>query len=277
VYTWGGNATDATITGLPASGISFVKNATAKTITISGTPTANVSYTVNTIGAGLSVSAAGTITVTTVTTSGDQIHNFTTSGKISSFYTITGNINATNGLVTYNGLTLTNRLKMESSTSIRYTTIAASTLTLVFDSNFTGTIRVNNVSYTAVAGIVTVTLPAGIYTITKGSVANLFYIRTRYNVAARMVGSTNGLASEPVKNNETLSVVVYPNPVTNTLYFANATEKIERVSVYNMAGAVVKSAGNNAESVDMNDLSAGTYLVKVITDQGTLDKVIIKK
>ena len=30
VFTWGGDATDATITGLPASGITFVKNTTAK-------------------------------------------------------------------------------------------------------------------------------------------------------------------------------------------------------------------------------------------------------
>jgi pectate lyase len=55
-------------------------------------------------------------------------------------------MNSTAGSRTYAGLTLTARLKIESSTSITYTTTAASTLTLVFDSNFTGTIKVNNVS-----------------------------------------------------------------------------------------------------------------------------------
>ncbi|MEI8274100.1 MAG: hypothetical protein WCG08_15910, partial [Paludibacter sp.] len=40
VYSWGGDATDATVTGLPASGLAFVKDVTAKTITITGTPTA---------------------------------------------------------------------------------------------------------------------------------------------------------------------------------------------------------------------------------------------
>ncbi len=48
VFTWGGDATDAAVIGLPASGISFVKNTTAKTITISGTPTATVSYSIAT-------------------------------------------------------------------------------------------------------------------------------------------------------------------------------------------------------------------------------------
>jgi hypothetical protein len=76
-------------------------------------------------------------------------------------------MNSTPGSVTYAGLTLTARLKIESSTSITYTTTAASTLTLIFDSNFTGTIKVNNVYYTPNAGIVTVSLPAGANTITK--------------------------------------------------------------------------------------------------------------
>jgi len=50
VFTWGGEATDASVNGLPASGIDYIKDAAAKTITISGTPTATVSYTVTTSG-----------------------------------------------------------------------------------------------------------------------------------------------------------------------------------------------------------------------------------
>lgn len=65
VFTWGGDATDATVTGLPASGLSFVKDSNAKTITISGTPTANVTYSIATTGAtGNPATATGTITVT---------------------------------------------------------------------------------------------------------------------------------------------------------------------------------------------------------------------
>lgn len=65
VFTWGGDATDATVTGLPASGLSFVKDSNAKTITISGTPTANVTYSIATTGTtGNPATATGTITVT---------------------------------------------------------------------------------------------------------------------------------------------------------------------------------------------------------------------
>ncbi|SHL41791.1 pectate lyase family protein [Flavobacterium saccharophilum] len=273
VFTWGGTATDATVTGLPASGISFVKNTTAKTITITGTPTATLSYSIATTGTGTPATGSGTITVTTGTPSGDQIHNFTTSGKTSSFYTITGNMNSTPGSVTYAGLTLTARLKIESSTSITYTTTSASTLTLVFDSNFTGTIKVNNVSYTAAAGIVTASIPAGSNTITKGSVANLFYISTHYTGGTARMAQTTEVVAEP----ETAKILLYPNPVADTLYLSKSAQTVEKVQVYNMSGTLVKSGGKNTESIDLSNLIQGTYLVKVYTNDGSFNQTILKK
>jgi pectate lyase len=273
VFTWGGTATDATVTGLPTSGISFVKNTTTKTITITGTPTATLSYSIATTGTGAPATGSGTITVTTGTPSEDQNHNFTTSGKISSFYTITGNMNSTPGSVTYAGLTLTARLKIESSTSITYTTTSASTLTLVFDSNFTGTIKVNNVSYTASAGIVTASIPAGSNTITKGSVANLFYIGTHYTGGTARMAQTTEVVAEP----KTAKIILYPNPVADVLYLTKSTQTVEKVQVYNMSGTLVKSADKDAETIDLSNLIQGTYLVKVYTDDGSFNQTILKK
>lgn len=63
VFTWGGDATDASVTGLP-NGITAAKNTTAKTLTLSGIPTETMEYTVTTTGsAGTSASDSGTITV----------------------------------------------------------------------------------------------------------------------------------------------------------------------------------------------------------------------
>lgn len=276
VFTWGGTATDAMVTGLPASGISFVKNSTAKTITITGTPTATVSYSIATVGTGTVGTGSGTITVTTSNPSTDQIHNFTTSGKTSSFYNITGNMNSTAGSVTYASLTLTARLKIESSTSITYTTTSASTLTLVFDSNFTGTINVNNVSYTASAGIVTASIPAGTNTITKGSVANLFYISTKYSGGTAKMAQTAEVANL-AETTETPKTILYPNPVINTLYLSNASQKVQQILVYNLNGILVKSAGKDAENIDLSQLISGTYLVKVSTTEGLFNQTILKK
>ncbi|TDE06963.1 T9SS type A sorting domain-containing protein [Flavobacterium sandaracinum] len=267
IFNWGGDATDATVSGLPSSGISFIKDIPTKTITISGTPTANVSFSIITSGtAGTPASASGSILIAGTIPS-DEIHNFTTSGKVSNFYTIAGNMNSTAGMVTYDGLTLTARLKIESSTSITYTTTAVSTLTLVFDATFTGKVKLNGVSYAANAGIVTIpSVPSGLNTILKTDTANLFYIKTIFN-------NTLGLA----QNAELLKLTLYPNPVTNTLFLNSLNQKIEKVEIYSITGALVKSIEKDVDAIDVSNLNIGSYLVKVSTDQGTSTKRIIKK
>ncbi len=113
----------------------------------------------------------------TPTPSGDgYAHNFTTSGKDSTFYTITGNLATNKGTVTYNGLTLTQCLKIESSTSIKFTASAKGTLTLVFGESGKN-IKVNGTKYASDSnGIVTVDVAAGSVEITKGDTMNLFYM-----------------------------------------------------------------------------------------------------
>jgi pectate lyase len=275
VLTWGGDATDANVTGLP-TGLDTTKDTMAKTITISGTPTTigATTFTATTSGSlGTPVAVSGTITVTLPPS--DQIHNFTTSGKVSTFYTIVGNMNSTAGSATYDGLALTARLKIESlpTTTITYTTTAVSTLTLVFDPTFTGTIKLSvgtttgtTTTYTAVAGVVTVpSLPAATYVINKGSTSNLYYIKTSY--------PTLGLE----QNIQSTKLTLYPNPVTDQLFLSSSDQKIKNVAIYNLTGALVKSIKNEVESIDVSDLTSGNYLVKVTTNQGSFTQKIIKK
>ncbi len=103
------------------------------------------------------------------------VHNFTTDGKASSFYTITGNLSTGKGTVTYNGLTLTQCLKMESSTSIKFNAPAAGKLILVFAVD-TATVKVDGTKLTASSKVVATELAAGEHTITKADTANLFYM-----------------------------------------------------------------------------------------------------
>ncbi|WP_435923426.1 pectate lyase [Paenibacillus sp. DYY-L-2] len=107
---------------------------------------------------------------------GAQVHNFTTSGLNSDFFDITGNLSTTKGTVTYNGLTLTRCLKIESSTRINFTTTEAGTLTLVFNSADGTKIKIDGTSYSMTGGIVSVPLAAGAHSVTKGDTANLFYV-----------------------------------------------------------------------------------------------------
>ncbi|MEI8085300.1 MAG: T9SS type A sorting domain-containing protein [Paludibacter sp.] len=264
VFTWGGDATDATVTGLPALGITFVKDAATKTITISGIPTATLSYSIATTGsAGTPALGAGTITVGGATT-GDMIQNFTTSGKTSTFYTITGNMNSTAGNVSYSGLTLTACLKIETATTITFTTTQAANLTLVFDATFIKTIKVDGVAYTAAAGVVKVSLAAGLHTITKGDTANLYYIAVVNN------------NSTAVQNVEASKLSIYPNPVNNSLSITSKDE-IEKIDIYNLTGVLLKHIEAKFKTIDMSNLNKGSYLVKVYTQQGIITQKIIKE
>lgn len=269
VFTWGGEATDVIVTGLPASGVSFAKSSADKIITITGTPTANIDYAVTTVGSGNSVSVNGSIKVGTPGNTGDtdgMIHNFSTANppKSSVFYTITGNMNSTDGSTTYDGLALTKRLKMESSTNISYTTTASSTLVLVFDADFNKTVKVDGTNYTAVNGIVTISnLSAGVHSITKGDTTNLFYIKTTYNLASNDINKAQ--------------FTLYPNPVADYLKINVGVEKILNVKVYNFVGMLVKDIDNATDYIDLRNLSTGNYIVRITTHGGMVTKKIIKK
>ncbi|MDR7208489.1 T9SS type A sorting domain-containing protein [Flavobacterium piscis] len=269
VYTWGGDVTDVVVDGLPDSGIDFVKNPTNKTLTVTGTPTADVSFSVTTIGtSGTPVTVTGSVAISDdpVAPIGDQIHNFTTSGLTNSFYTITGNLSTSKGTVNYDGLTLTQSLKIESSAGVvNYTTTQESTLTLVFV-EAAAKIKIDGVAKTASSGIITMTLAAGNHTLGRESgTTSLYYIKTVY--------PTLGLG----ENIEVSNLTVYPNPVSEQLYISSDNQKVKSVTIYNLSGSVVKNISNEVESIDVSDLATGNYLVRVTTDQGTTTKKIIKK
>lgn len=272
IFTWGGDATDATVpelTTLNAAGISAVKNTIAKTITISGTPTTDVSFTVVTSGtSGTPVTLPGNITVIpNGTVLGDQIHNFTLSDLNNTFYSITGNLTTKSPAITYDGLTLTKGLKLETSAGvITYSTPQTSTLTLVFY-EAAAKVKVDGVTLTASSGIVTVNnVLSGSHKIEKASgTATLMYVKTAY--------TTLGLE----ENSQTPKLALYPNPVTNTLYLSSSDQKIKNVAIYSFTGALVKNISNDSDSIDVSNISNGSYLVKVTTDKGSFTQKIIKK
>jgi len=266
--TWGGDATDATVNGLPSSGLSYVKNSSAKTITITGTPTTDVSYTVTTVGTGIPVSESGTITVIPIGSppTGDIIHNFTESDLNNTFYSISGNLSTSKGTVIYDGLTLTQCMKMESSAGVvTFTTSQVGTLTLVMNvssTNATAYAKIDGTNYTDASGVITVSIPAGSHTISKSSTSNLFYIKTSFGT----------LGLDDIKS---VKLDLYPNPVIDSFSISTNVE-IENVTIYNMLGELVKSFEKNTNNFDISYLNTGTYLVKIQSNKGSIHKIIIK-
>lgn len=129
--------------------------------------------------------AAVSIAANPITTS--AVQNFTTDGLSSDYFDISGNLSTGKGSVTYNGMTLTQCLKMETATSIGFTTGSAVTLTLVIKDGTT--VKVDDTAYDIpTSNIVTVQLQAGSHTVTKGSgSSNLFYMSV-----------TGGNGTEPI-------------------------------------------------------------------------------
>ena len=116
---------------------------------------------------------------TTAPVEGAQVHNFTLNGVSSSFYKITGSLSKSYGTVNYNGLTLTQALKMESKTVVGFDPGVAGTLTIVTNPQYNGTIELNDKVITIGSdGIATISLDGSqSYEITKGSGSNyIFYI-----------------------------------------------------------------------------------------------------
>ena len=152
---------------------------------------------------------------------------------------------------------------MESSTCITFTTTQEATLTLVFNSTFTGKVKINGTNYNPVAGVLTVTIPSGSNTILKGDSANLFYMSVAYSKNATAINSS--VASNPI---------VYPNPVIDNLSISS-TNKVERVDIYNTTGILVKS--ETSDNIDMSNIKSGCYILMIQTQQGLTKQTIIKK
>ncbi|MBT2654579.1 pectate lyase [Bacillus sp. ISL-18] len=150
-----------------------------------------------------------------------NVHNFTTDGKESNFYTIQGNLSTSKGTVVFNGLTLTQALKMESSTSIGFTTTIDSTLTLVFNTGDTSKVNIDGTSYAMKDGIVTMALPPGSHTIRKADVANLFYMEVAIKgetESTDTVAPTATISYSAVNptNKDVIVTVIPSEPVTVT-------------------------------------------------------------
>lgn len=104
--------------------------------------------------------------------------NFAGNAPSSSLFSINGNYSTSKGTATVNGTTYSTCLKMESSTSIKFTIEKAMKLTLVFASTETGKrVKVDGTNYTTDSNaVVTVDLAASTHEITKGDSINLFFI-----------------------------------------------------------------------------------------------------
>lgn len=88
----------------------------------------------------------------------------------------------------------------------------------------------------------------------------------------------SGTATLNVNSFDASSFKAYPNPVTNVLNISYSSE-ISSVEVFNMLGQKVMTKALNVANaqVDMSNLNAGTYMVKVTADGLTKSIKVVKQ
>ena len=100
---------------------------------------------------------------------------------------------------------------------------------------------------------------------------------------------TNGVTSDPsatitlttvgINDYELNNVVVYPNPTTGMIQIQNSESMIQDVEVYDAYGKLLNAVNVNdhAVALDLSGYAAGTYFVKIVTENGVVTKRVVKQ
>jgi hypothetical protein len=94
-----------------------------------------------------------------------------------------------------------------------------------------------------------------------------------YNPSGKRLNfNSTGLSAEDISINQK---EIYPNPVTAILNISTSTN-IKSVTLYQMNGQKVFETNQEMTTIDMTEMAAGVYLLKITTgtDQVTIRKII---
>jgi heat shock protein HslJ len=85
--------------------------------------------------------------------------------------------------------------------------------------------------------------------------------------------------NSPLNNSEfeKEQIVISPNPVESNIYIKNSNYKIYNIEILNHLGQNVKTVISGFEDIDVSDLASGIYTLKLISENNTEFKKIIKK
>jgi pectate lyase len=303
VYTYGGSATGATVTGLPA-GVSYSVSTSAKTVTISGTPTSvqSATYTVTTSqSSGSAVSLSGTIaTVANATlalTSGSTNQSIVLGNPIATIvYTYGGS--ATGATVT--GLPA--GVSYSVSTSAKTVTISGTPASAVSNAAYTVTTSQSSGNAASLSGTITavapitLAVPANITasatqtsaTINWDAVANatgytvnLCSSSTTLSNVVMLLNSTSATSTgvytlntgDQYKTSATISTssACSPSGYTNTYRSGSINDNVLKlVNTTRVSSLVIgaKSSGSGARNLVGYTINGGTQLATGITQTG---------
>ncbi len=98
---------------------------------------------------------------------------------------------------------------------------------------------------------------------------------TNIDATASFSEDCGGVGIETNEQEKQLSI--YPNPTTGQLSVISNQLSITNISIIDITGKTVKSINKNTNTVDVSDLQNGLYILKIQTENGTVQKRFIKK
>jgi hypothetical protein len=105
------------------------------------------------------------------------------------------------------------------------------------------------------------------------------YTKSQGNIAFDDVdvicGISVGLAEIMNKN----AINIYPNPVTDRLFITCFDRKDLNMQIYNILGELIlqRKLNNSSNEIDISALRKGIYIVKIVSENGTMQQKIIKE
>lgn len=71
--------------------------------------------------------------------------------------------------------------------------------------------------------------------------------------------------------------VIYPNPVASKVFVQSQNNTLDKIEIFNSLGQAIKSVDTGFNVIDVSDLAAGIYFIKLHAQQKTVCKKFIKE
>lgn len=113
-----------------------------------------------------------------------------------------------------------------------------------------------------------------------GQSVRIAFVNQTFNGFKLYVDSILVMENDPLsfgeKNAPDLQVKVYPNP-TSSSFKINSGTQLQKVSLFNLSGAIIEEWNGTQNTFDIQHLQNGMYLLEIETDQGHLQRKILKQ
>lgn len=109
-----------------------------------------------------------------------------------------------------------------------------------------------------------------------GTFNHEYSVRPIYNECTGYLSYINieHISGENITENSSINATVYPNPSHND--FTVVCDKMTRVTVYNIIGAIIIDAQTNTDKYIISDINSGVYFINIETNEGNVVRKVVK-